>query len=243
MDTPSAAADWADSLDQLVEAETAPAPFVTGWKPDVHDHKAMVRAEFIGKPLLCWNLAQLIIDIRREPDRAKLACQVELFFEVTQRYTEPLLDNLSSRWIVSVLNTYADHANAGQGKDAALIVTTFMDMLKLADSAWLLGQPPAQDVARYQQDWPHHLGDGMTSYHMQHGNLVANLLARIDKTVLRHEVIHYAWRTLLKRLPHHDNLLTRLAKFNEKFWGTALDSAPHESGSGQDGDQGTSQKK
>ncbi|MCH2181190.1 MAG: hypothetical protein MK108_04215 [Mariniblastus sp.] len=243
MDPLQEGSDWAESLDQFVEAETAPAPYVTGWKPDVNDHKAMVRAEFVGKPLLCWKLAQLIIDIRRESDTARLASQVDLFLQVTERYTEPLMENLSSRWIVSVLNTYADHAKVEQGKDAALIVTTFMDMLKLADSAWLLDEQPGQDLASYQQNWPHHLGDGMTSYHMQHGNLVANLLKRIDQAVSPHHVTRHAWRTLLQRLRQHENLLTRLAQLNEEFWGDPLDQARRQNGPRVERDIESGQKK
>ncbi len=210
--------NWADSLELRVEADTAPAPFVTGWKADIHDHKTMVRDEFIGQPVLCWKLAQLIIELRRESEPENRASQIQLFFEVTQKYTEPLLENLSSRWIVSLLNTYADHAKPEQGKEAALIITTFMDLLKLGESAWLLEQQPTQDLARYQANWPHSLGDGMTSYHLRHGNLVANLLERIHQAVLPYDIIQQAWRTLLERVRHQNNLLTRWAPLNENFW-------------------------
>ena len=197
---------------QLVPGE--PKEFVVGQMADLEQQYDMVRPEFVGKPRLCFELAKLIIQIRREINVEENQRQFsELFLSEVNFFCE----HLSTRWLVSVCDTIADYGNSQQQK-SAICISTFVNLIKLSETERLIGQPAADDVEGFLESWPHSLGGGMTSYHISSGDMPRNLFRRIERCLENTPALKVVFLTILQRIQRSDNLLSRLGRLNRRFW-------------------------
>ena len=103
-------------------------PFVVGRRRHLDDQLELIRSEFGGESQLSYELAKTIVLIRRETD---LAENVEHLFEILNYDIQFLCESLSTRWLVSVCDTIADHGNQ-QERSAAMCISTFVNLVKLA---------------------------------------------------------------------------------------------------------------
>lgn len=200
-------------------------PFAVGRENSLEAQFALIRPEFAGGPTLCYELAKRIVLIRRGIEHE---VNIRDFFRILEFATEVLCQRLSTRWLVSVCDTIADHGRSPSEKANAICISLFINLIKLAETESILkgaagsagNEQFDSDIAleRFLVGWPHSLGDGMTSYHPQRGDMPRNLLARIEATMAGNSLVGEIFAAVLERVKQSDNLLSRMAQFNPGFW-------------------------
>ena len=92
-------------MDPLLEIITGNPAKNLNRAEDIDQNIKQVRSEFVGKPEVCHKLVTLIIYLRRNIDTEDNA---EKFFALWEKYSEVLLRELDTRWLLSVVDTVID---------------------------------------------------------------------------------------------------------------------------------------
>ncbi len=210
-----------DSIRALMEQRlsgTPPStaqPSVTGRHDDLQAHLTAIAADFAGSPALCRHVAELIVRIRRgvalEIDRTRLLALVQ-----HPESADFLARTLSLRWLVSLLDTLADHAPLAQAA-GALALSTLVNVVKLAETGRLIMAAPAHDaerVAALAAAHPTPLFGGLNAFRLESGDMVRNLFARFDTLLADEPFLYAAFARVREELRRAPNLLERIAGYH-----------------------------
>lgn len=182
-------------------------------RSDLTEHLNWVRAEFRGSPELCFFHASLIIHVRRE---IELSRNLECFFLLWKTESPFLLRHLSSRWLISACDTFADHGLPLERAHAALISAVF-NMLRLSETERVIMTDPTHsdtrldDVDQRLAHGTFELWDRMTVYAMRAGDAPRNMFTRIRTVLAVNPFLSSMFDTLLERALSGDTALSRLA--------------------------------
>jgi hypothetical protein len=187
---------------------------------DVHEHFAHVRPEFAGLPELCFTQTQLVILIRRS---IALDENVREFTALWEAESKFLAHHLSSRWLISACDTFADYGEPTRRAMATMLVI-LINMTKLAQTERLCLQDETLTrekydfiAERYRRKQPIELWDSMTAYSPYGGDMPGNMFRRMLALTDADNVMRPIARMLVQRAVEADTLLGRLAKINPKF--------------------------
>lgn len=191
-----------------------------GRTADLDEHIALLKAEFTGLPEICHRHASLVVRIRR---RIEIESAVAEFFELWDSSADELAANLSSRWLVSACDTYADHGSEVQ-RATALMLSAIVNTIKLAETERLILSDPNPDadktdelIRKHSQQVHVDLWDGMTAYSIVAGDMPRNLLARLRSVLGSDPVLSVIGETLIGRAIEADTLYGRMARLNPRF--------------------------
>ena len=194
--------------------------YTWGRTADVDEHIELLKAEFDGLPDICHRHAALIVRIRR---KIGLDSALAEFFALWDSRAEQLVASLSSRWLVSACDTFADYGTPFQ-RAAALMLSSTINTLKLAETERLLLRDISTDPAKLEAVVGSHaeqahidLWDGMTAYSVVAGDMPRNLLRRVHEVLGEDPVLAVIGRTLIDRALAADTVFGRLAKLNHRF--------------------------
>ncbi|HSH96052.1 MAG TPA: hypothetical protein VK968_18035 [Roseimicrobium sp.] len=183
-----------------------------GHRPLIDEHITMLRAEFIGRPEVCYLLGCQIVRLRRGVDPQ---LDWNVFIQLIADYEEVLYKNLNLRWLISICDTYADYGDQNE-QLAGVCLSSFVNLIKLSETERLHMVDPMLRPAALMSPKP--LWDGMMSYNMPKGDMPRNLFARMDRNLRHAPRIHRLWLEIFSRLKSSDNLLSRLAAHNANFY-------------------------
>ena len=153
----------------------AGAPTVArGRETRLVDHLALVAREFSGQSLLTFRAAWLIVSIRRGVDQE---AALGAFFALWDEGGDRLCRDLDLRWLVSCADTFAQHgrteAERALGQSASMLANTAKLYESERRAAGAEGLPGDIDAAT-------RLFDGMTAYSFGRGDVIRNMVARLD---------------------------------------------------------------
>ena len=182
---------------------------------DIAYRLKVVLPEFVGKPELCLYIVHLIIRLRREVEVER---SVRLFFDIVYAHQALFIQHLSSRWLISVLDTFVDYGSQEEKIQAMNVIVVF-NMLKLSETERIFsrctGQFPPQDCLHpYGKEF---LWDGMQPMDLCKGDMLANMLRRISFCLEDNAFIFAVFVELLSRSCESDTLLKRIHDVNELF--------------------------
>lgn len=205
-------------MHRIIEGETA--GFVAaGRLANTAAHLTHLRQEFVGQPELCFTLASCIVRIRR---REQLEEHLAQFFSLLNhpQTGDFLAEQLSLRWLVSVADTLADHGTPEEAT-AAMIVTVLVNLVKLAETEHRLiadGTYSEENMTALLAAHPSSLFGGMICYHPLRGDMPQNMFSRIERLLTPNRFLGLAYRRVLAELRSQPNLLSRLARYNDRFF-------------------------
>ncbi len=188
-------------------------------RPDLEEHLAELRAEFAGQSELAYQHAELVVRIRR---RVGLERDLAAFFALWEAERAFLADALSSRWLVSALDTFVDHGTPMQSA-LALPAVGMIALLKLGETERVvlvdatLSEASVEALHRYRQTGFVYLWDGMTAYAMNGGNVFRNFVSRYLAKLQPEPVLHAIVAALIDRAREGDTLLSRLERYNPRL--------------------------
>ncbi len=190
-----------------------------GRRHDLDDHLAMLEADFAGRPMIALYHAALIVLIRRGIDAER---SLQRFFALWDGHADRLLRDLDTRWLVSAAGTFMEHGRDPGEVGMGLTGNLMLNIIKLyeterhftPDTTLRIPYLDAgvDDEARRAARRPAPLLDGMDTFVVGHGDLVANLF-----TVVRGVAAQYgvAGRILLELLDRSRGMDTVLHRFAE----------------------------
>jgi hypothetical protein len=183
--------------------------------PDINLHLAAVAAEepMLSAPQL--DVIREVIYLRRRIDSNKHFAK---FRSLLCGGGDDLLDSFSTRWLVSIADTFADHGS-GLERSNAMIVVVLTNMTKLAETERLILNDTSVDPPRLAKfttpGTP--LWDGMTSYGLAYGDMPQNMWTRIRVLMAETPVLSFIFEIVFARLVANDTLIGRLAALNPRF--------------------------
>lgn len=160
-------------------------------------------------------MAEHIVRIRRGID---LDSERARFFALTQHAESGsfLARRLSLRWLLSCLDTYADHAPLGPAA-GALALSALVNTVKLAETERLVLRDATHDPARVEalrRDFPVPLFGGLNAFRLESGDMVRNLFARLELVLTDDPFLHAALERVREALRRAPNLFERLAAYH-----------------------------
>jgi hypothetical protein len=158
------------------------------------------------------RLIKLIQNLRRGDDLKKSKI---LFFSEVERNAEKWCKELTLRWLISIIDTYADHGNDIE-RSNALIVSTFANMIKIADTSLLLTRPDNSKLERLLQDVVY-LYDEVNSLKITWDDMPNILFYRISEVMQKTPVIEIYFEEIKKRFRINSNML-KITQHYPKFW-------------------------
>jgi len=175
---------------------------------NINEHLKSIESEFVGSPDVCYQLISHIVNIRRQ---INVGTHYQKFIELLENQSEVLITNLNTRWLISVCDTYVDHGT-NQEKANALVISTYVNMVKLADTYIYTLSDQSIDQSNFSTHGPdNELWDGITQYCMQAGDMFHNLNSRICLTLESTPIISQIWLNIFERMQKNKNLLSKVS--------------------------------
>ena len=161
--------------------------------------KIICEREFADKPD-CHSLINCIVHLRREED---VDLHKKEFFELLDNI-DSFIDQLSSRWLVSVTDTVADYGSPIERANAILISSVFV-ITTLGDSYIDIVNDNTIDESKVAPFKYYELWDGFIAVNMQCADTATNLFRRVRKSLQETPSLLKIWDTLVERLLDDDN--------------------------------------
>ena len=155
----------------------------------------------------------LIINLRRNINTEE---NWGLFRAQVEGNTNALCEELNTRWLISVCDSYADMGTEIERRNAMMIIT-LVNMEKVGQSYlnWRLNYEapftmPDTHVPRKIKLW-----DGMTSMHLVIGDVTNNLFRRMETLLATTLHLHAIYHTVLKRIATDNTILGSMNKYHK----------------------------
>ena len=206
-----------DELEELrrrpVRAGT-PIP-MHGKRQDLSEHLQTLAREFSGRTHLELYHVYLTVRIRRSIERED---SVARFLAMWRGHGQFLLTVLDSRWLISACDTIADY---GDQEDRALALSgvLLMNTIKLYETERLLRSPSPVAPDRSNRNLREPLFDGLTKFKIGRGDLIINMLRRLERVVEASASFSIAAPILseiVRRSLLHDTVFRRFADVHER---------------------------
>lgn len=131
--------------------------------------------------------------------------------QLVDRRLDDVLEQLDVRWLVSICDSYADHGDPVDARNA-LLIATFLNWERLAATHALWADPQRHtmrvDTPPPAQNVP--LWGGMYTVHLRRGDTVNNMLIRYARALATTPVLLAIWRALVARIRQADSVLAAL---------------------------------
>lgn len=168
-----------------------------------------LRTEFAGSTELCYLHAESIVRIRRG---LKLANSLSRFCAMWRYERDHLASTLNSRWLISALDTFADHGTPVQ-KAVALMLSSFFNALRFAETERRY-LDNSGDLASVDPAQKFELWDGIQSFNIRTGDTMVNMFDRMRQCVANDPALNVIFQELLKRTLDAENPLARISRIN-----------------------------
>ena len=190
------------SSDPLLEIITGNLAKNLNRKMDTEQNIQTVRAEFVGKPVVCHELVKQIIYLRRGIDTE---ANTERFFDLWETYHETLLKELDTRWLLSVVDTAIDVGD-DQESAVAMNISQCINQCNIHTSLLVNAVDGRLDVNKLQREMKMPTWDGMITVDVPNGDMIHNLMNRMDKVIATEPWLNDIWQELKNRLRTQENL-------------------------------------
>lgn len=181
--------------------------------PNVEQNIEAVKSEFVGKPMVCHELVKHIIYLRREIDTK---VNTELFFDLWENYHDTLLKELDTRWLLSVVDTVIDVGDDLESA-VAMNISQCINQCNIHTSLLINCVDGRLDANKLQRELKVPTWDGMITIDVPNGDMVHNMMIRMDKTISREPWLNDIWTEIKSRLRTADNLpLNIISKFSRQ---------------------------
>ncbi|WP_171124742.1 MULTISPECIES: hypothetical protein [unclassified Ruegeria] len=159
--------------------------------------RARIAEEFVGSTELAFLNAQLIANLRKRDFPTQ--CPT-LFQRLWAEQSAHLLQVLDLRWLVSSVQTFADHGMTPTQREVGHALRMLFGLVKLYEFERLFSGHPPSDAFRLRHKVDAALPMGMEGFSLDSGGLDINLIAPIWSKALTDPTIAPLANHLLNRL-------------------------------------------
>ena len=198
-------------MDPLLEIITGNPAKNLNRLQDAEQNIQAVKAEFVGKPLVCHELIKTIIYLRRKID---MADNTSRFFDLWENYHKTLLKELDTRWLLSVVDTVIE---IGDDLEAAVAmnISQCINQCNIHTSLLINSVDGRLDANKLQREMKAPTWDGMITVDVPTGDMVHNMMTRMDEIISREPWLNDIWEEIKNRLRTQENLpMNIIARFS-----------------------------
>lgn len=171
--------------------------------PDTDENIAAIRNEFIGKPEVCHTLAGVIVHLRRG---TKDKDYKQMFLDILDRYTDVIVKHYDIRWLLSICDTFVDIGDDVTSAVAMNIVQC-INRCNL-DSTILVNVVDGRlDGNKLAQELKVPTWGGMITADIPTGDMIYNMMNRLDKVVSKHNLLWLIWVEIKARSRQDQNVV------------------------------------
>ena len=132
------------------------------------------------------------------------------FRELVETRLPELLPTLSTRWLISICDTYVDFGEPLRARHA-MTISFFINMLRLAETVKFIRPEVSAEKLAAAKGAPIPLYDEVCTFSIDKQDVFLNLTRRFDALLREDPVMEAIWREILRRLHAGDNVITELA--------------------------------
>jgi len=159
-------------------------------------------------------LAAIQIHIKQLRNRRDVEVHWPAFQVLVAENTASVLA-LSSRWLISVCDTFADYGTPVERRNA-LLLSMFVNMIRVADTYRYLLDPAVNRARQTELSTGQvSLYDGLVTLHLDRQDTCLNLSKRLVRVLEETPFFLSAYHILVKRMMQADSLLLRFASLSE----------------------------
>ena len=169
------------------------------------------RSEFSGAPEILKTVLECIIKSRREIDTE---ANTKLFKDTVEKNLDTVL-TMNTRWLISVCDTYADCGNETERSNATMVSLMF-NQIKLFDTYLSLVVDHRIDGNKIPNYRTKPQWGGMWGFNINQGDMVENLMNRVNTNLSSTPVIHKIWLRIMDGVADSNNSFAMLKKIHSR---------------------------
>lgn len=176
---------------------------------DMANHRLRLRAGFKGSSELACLNALCIAYLRRRTPHTRHARA--LFRRIWREHGEFLAQEISTRWLLSTLMTFADHGETYRQRMIGGLGATFGNTAKIYE--WeRAASGPVEDILAFRRNYRRPISGirGFGAVSGEGNDIFRNTLSFLTDHALREPIAGRVLLTVLVRLRERDTLFTRL---------------------------------
>ncbi len=177
-----------------------------GNETSLNTHFHNLLPEFVGRSYLAFLLACCIVVIRRSNETRP---GLTLFHRIITEHTDEICSELNTRWLVSVCDTLADHGQTGTQKALGLSGSLLANTVKLVETERVIFQIPRPWPPKKRMADNRRLFDGVIGFWLEKGDMIENMLNRIENVAKEDPVAGAFVGEILLRLLKFDTIFNR----------------------------------
>ncbi len=146
------------------------------------------------------------------------------FRAIVEGDLDAVCTELNTRWLVSLCDTYVDFGEPIEQRNA-MLVSMLVNWEKVAQSyvLWKSNYEGSLEVPEHHEPRKLFLWDGMTSFHLEIGDVTNNLFARTQRLLAETPQIERIYRTVLERIEKDETILGTLNKRHGHVFETSFE--------------------
>jgi len=158
----------------------------------------------------------LIVKLRKDFD---LKNNWPKFRNIVEKNIDRICEELDTRWLVSICDTYVDFGDPIEKRNAMLIVQVAnFEKLWATDLLMYDVKINPQKLDKLKKNKVIPLWDGVYSFNINHGDMTNNLFRRLNNLMQETSVLNKIYLTVLKRIKENDTALANLAKYHQRLF-------------------------
>jgi len=205
--------DYRKLKNSIITADNLDGIFKTD--EDLNIHLSNIKKEFVGKPELLFYCIKLIILLRRGFKEKEVFSELENLWNQEGDF---LLQQLNSRWLISVADTYADHKKSDLYLAISVIISSLLNTVKLYESELLFlkeSNPYQQEVIDQVRESRVELFDGIEAFKLGSEDTLMNMMQRVNN--LPQDIVPTKiLLELFHRLNHNNTVYSRFKKLHTR---------------------------
>ena len=159
---------------------------------DVEQNIQAVRAEFIGMPEVCHQLATHIIHLRRDSSNTEHAVA---FYRLLTMYMSTLLEHMNVRWLLSICDTIVDIGSPHQSAVAMNIVQC-INRCNLDATIMVNMVDGRLDKNKLSKEIKIPTWGGMITADVPTGDMLHNMMMRLETVTQSDHTLHSIWKRI-----------------------------------------------
>ena len=181
-----------------------------GRSKNIIEHFRQLEPEFGGKKRISHLLACVIVALRRDPSSATANA---LFQRITDDFGQMIAEDMNSRWLTSVCDTFVDVAQNDLERTLGLTGTLFANTMKLVETKIKAFHPKRPWPPSERTGSPATLYDGVIPFWIEGGDAIDNLFGRIERSLKVKSPAAPFVQEIINRAIENDTALSKMMSF------------------------------
>jgi hypothetical protein len=165
---------------------------------DAEQNIKAVKAEFVGKPLVCHELVKHIVYLRRG---IEVEQNTQCFYALLDKYMDEILEHYDLRWLLSICDTLVDIGDPARSAAAMNLVqcvnylNIISSLLDVVNDGRINGDKLRRNPGHKRPTF-----DGMIALDMYSGDMMYNLQTRMNRVAAQDPLVNDIWEEIKHRL-------------------------------------------